>query len=124
SIRELFDQGTSIRQLTVTRPQVTAEKETDGRWNLGALIKRSTTVSQRSGPGRPIHMRSIEVTDGTITLRDPINFGAVHIPSVYDHLNLNFSLDYQPVAWKASFASASFTGTAPELRIQQLTGSI
>jgi autotransporter translocation and assembly factor TamB len=124
SIRELIDRGTSIRRIRVVRPRVVAEKEPDGRWNLGALIKRSTRVSQRSGPGRPIHIRSIEVTGGTISLLEPISFGAVHIPSVYDDLNLNFSLDYQPVAWKASFADASFNGTAPDLRIKRLAGSI
>jgi len=124
SIRELFDQGTSIRQIRIAHPRVVAEKEADGGWNLGALIKRSTRVSQRTGPGRPIHIRSIEVTDGAITLREPISFGAVHIPSLYDDLDLDFSLDYQPVAWKASFANASFTGKAPDLRINSLAGSI
>jgi len=124
SIRELIDRGTSIRQIRVIRPRVVAAKEPDGRWNLGALIKRSTRVAQRTGPGRPIHIRSIEVTGGTISLVDPISFGAVHIPSVYDDLDLSLSLDYQPVAWKASFANASFTGTAPDLRIKKLVGSI
>src|SRR6476659_3205929 len=124
SIRELFDQGTSIRQIRIARPHVTVEKEADGRWNLGALIKRSTRVEQRSGPGRPIHIRSIEVSDGHISVLEPVNFGAAHIPTVYEDLDLNFSLDYQPVAWKASFAHASFKGKAPDLRINQLTGSI
>src|SRR4029450_5622687 len=68
SIRELFDQGPSIRQIRIARPRVVVEKEADGRWNLGALIKRTTRVSQRSGPGRPIHMRSIEVSDGHISV--------------------------------------------------------
>jgi autotransporter translocation and assembly factor TamB len=124
SIRELFDQGTSIRAIRVARPRVVAEKEADGRWNLGALIKRSTRVAARSGPGRPIHLRSIEVSDGTVSVLDPINFGAAHIPTVYEDLDVKFALDYQPVAWKASFVSASFTGKAPDLRISQLTGSI
>ena len=124
SIRELFDQGTSIREIRIARPRVVAEKEADGRWNLGALIKRSTRVSTRSGPGRPIHLRSIEVSDGIISLLDPISFGAAHIPTVYEDLDLKFALDYQPVAWKASFDSASFTGKAPDLRIGQLSGSI
>ena len=124
SIRELFDQGTSIRQIRIARPHVVVEKEADGRWNLGALIKRSTRVSQRSGPGRPIHIRSIEVSDGHVSVLEPVSFGAAHIPTVYEDLDLNFSLDYQPVAWKASFANASFKGKAPDLRINQLTGSI
>ena len=124
SIRELFDQGTSIRQIRIARPHVVVEKEADGRWNLGALIKRSTRVEQRSGPGRPIHIRSIEVSDGHISVLEPVSFGAAHIPTVYEDSDLNFALDYQPVAWKASFANASFKGKAPDLRINQLTGSI
>src|SRR5437773_4199669 len=86
SIRELIDKGTSIRQIRLARPHVVAEKEADGRWNLGALIKRSTQVAQRTGPGRPIHLQSIEVSDGTISLGEPITFGAAHVPTVYGGL--------------------------------------
>src|SRR5262245_7583737 len=124
NIRELFEQGTSIRQIRIARPQVLVEKEADGRWNLGALIRRSTRVSQRTGPGRPIHIRSIEVSDGKVIVKEPVSFGAAHIPTEYEDLDLNFSLDYQPVAWKASFAHASFKGKAPDLRINQMTGSM
>src|SRR5262245_13564816 len=124
SIRELFTEGTSIREIRVARPRVIAEKEPDGRWNLGALIKRSTQVAERRGPGRPIHLRSIIVSDGRITLKDPISFGAVHIPSEYEDLDLDFSLDYRPVAWKASFAHASFKGSAPDFRLNRMAGSI
>jgi hypothetical protein len=124
SIRELIDKGTSIRRIRLARPHVVAEKGPDGRWNLGALIRRTTRVAQRTGPGRPIHFGSIEVSDGSVTVKDPIAFGAAHIPTVYEDLDLNFALDYRPVAWKASFAHASFTGTAPDLRIAELTGSI
>ena len=124
SIRELFEGGTSIRRIRLARPHVVAEREPDGRWNLGALIKRNATVERRRGPGRPIHIEAIEVSDGTVSVLDPISFGAAHIPSVYNDLDLNFTLDYQPVAWKASFTHASFTGTAPDLRLSELTGSI
>src|SRR5438094_389200 len=124
SIRELFDKGTSIREIRLARPHVAAEKEADGRWNLGALIKRSTRVAQRSGPGRPIHIQAIEVSDGTISLGEPITFGAAHIPTVYSDLDASFSLDYQPVNWHAVFANVSFTGTAPDLRVARLVGSI
>src|SRR5262249_26210857 len=124
SIRELFSEGTSIREIRIARPHVIAEKEPDGRWNLGALIRRTTQVAERRGPGRPITLRSIQVTDGSVSLREPISFGAVHIPSEYKDLDLDFSLDYRPVAWKASFAHASFIGTAPDLQINRLAGSI
>src|SRR5207247_2205555 len=93
SIRELFDKGTSIREIRLARPHVVAEKEADGRWNLGALIKRSTRVAERTGPGRPIRLQSIEVSDGTISLSEPIALGAAHIPTVYTDLDLQFSLD-------------------------------
>ena len=55
SIRELFDQGTSIRQIRIARPHVVVEKEADGRWNLGALIKRIPHESLRRNLQRRRH---------------------------------------------------------------------
>ena len=43
SIRELFSQGVTIRRVRLTRPQVVgAARWPDGRWDLGALVKRES----------------------------------------------------------------------------------
>src|SRR5262245_40865601 len=38
SIRELFEQGTSIRHIRLERPHVVAQRQPDGRWDVSALI--------------------------------------------------------------------------------------
>jgi autotransporter translocation and assembly factor TamB len=124
SIRELVSQGTSIRRIRLARLHVVAQKQPDGRWNLGALIKRTAREGQVRGPGRPIHFDSIEISDGIVSVLDPVMLGPAHVPLEYHDLDVSFAFDYQPVAWHAAFENASFTAAAPDLRVSRLTGGI
>lgn len=124
SIRELFEQGTSIRRIRLERPQVVARRQEDGRWDLAALVKREARQEERTGPGRPIHILSIEVTDGTIELHDAVRFGAAHVPTRYKALNTTLSFDYEPVTWRLTLADMSWVGGAPDLTIERLAGGI
>src|SRR6185436_14691699 len=72
SIRELTQAGTVVRRIRLTHPQVTARRQTDGRWNLAALVKREVQENERTGPRRPIEIQSIEVIDGSVVLKDPM----------------------------------------------------
>jgi len=91
SIRELFQQGVVIRSLRLTRPYVVGAKMPDGRWDLGALVKRDSREQTRTGPNRPIEIQSIEVIDGRISLQDPLDFGPAHVPTDFQQLNARFS---------------------------------
>jgi autotransporter translocation and assembly factor TamB len=124
SLRELFASGTTIKRVHVVQPRVVARRQPDGRWDLAAIVKREARAGRLTGPGRPIHILSIEVTNGSIELRDPVAFGAVHLPARFDALNTSLSFDYQPVAWRLLFARMSWTGGAPDLTVTQLTGGI
>src|SRR5258708_6044455 len=42
SIRELLQPGVVIRRIRLTRPRIVAGKLPDGRWDLGALLKRES----------------------------------------------------------------------------------
>src|SRR5690349_1003834 len=95
SIRELVSNGTVIRSLTLDRPRIVAAREPDGRWNLGALVRRDTQRNQRTGPGRRIVISSIDINEGSVSLLDPLAFGAAHVPSRFEHLNTHFSFAYQ-----------------------------
>ena len=124
SIRELIDRGTSVRRIRLARPRVVVAREPDGRWNLGALIKRDTQQEERRGPGRPLHLMSIEVTDGHVVVREPLKFGAARPPTEYEDLDLALSFDYVPVDWQLVFSHASWKGHAPELTVGSLTGTV
>jgi len=124
SIRELVSNGTVIRSLSLDRPRIVAAREPDGRWNLGALIRRDTQRNQRTGPGRRIVISSIDINEGSVSLLDPLAFGAAHVPSRFEHLNTHFSFAYQPVTWTLDFAEASFSGTEPDLTVSRLSGAV
>ena len=123
SLRELWQNGTVIRRIRLTRPRVVGAKLADGRWNLGALVKRESRAEQRSGPGRAIEILSIEVVDGTVRLNDPLQFGAAHVPTDFEHLDATLSYSYRPVNWTLTFTNAAFVGRAPDLTITKLAGA-
>jgi hypothetical protein len=123
SLRELFDQGTSIRSLRVVRPRVSGGRQADGRWDLGALLNRDQTRPQGDRPRRPLRLRSIEVTDATIELRDPVAFGAAHVPARFASLAGRLSFDDDGFTRRVVFSELSWVGTKPDLTITGLTGS-
>ena len=124
SIRELFEPGLIIRHVRLTRPHVIVAKLADGRWNLGALVKRERRDRERSGPGRPIHVLAIEIVDGDVEFEGRPRARSVHAPSRYAPLNASFTYDYVPVTWKVNFARVSWAGDAEHLAMQQVSGGL
>jgi autotransporter translocation and assembly factor TamB len=122
NLRELFQKGVVIRSIRLTRPYVVGAKMTDGRWDLGALVKRDSREQNRSGPNRPIQIQSIEVIDGRISLQDPLDFGPAHVPTDFQQLNARFSFAYFPVRWTLNFEHVSWIGHAPDLSVNPLSG--
>ena len=123
SIQELFQKGVVIRSVRLTRPYVVGAKMADGRWDLGALVKRESREQDRTGPNRPIQIQSIEVIDGRISLQDPLDFGPAHVPTDFQQLNAVFSFAYFPVRWTLNFARVSWVGHAPDLSVSPVTGT-
>ncbi|HUR35783.1 MAG TPA: translocation/assembly module TamB domain-containing protein [Vicinamibacterales bacterium] len=124
SIRELISGGTLIRRLTLDRPTIVAAKEPDGRWNLTSLVRRDTQRNRASGPRRPISISAIEIRDGSVSLRDPLTFGAAHVPTSFQHLNTDLSFSYRPVTWTLDFTRAEFVGGSPDLTVTELAGTV
>ncbi|HEX3645185.1 MAG TPA: translocation/assembly module TamB domain-containing protein [Vicinamibacterales bacterium] len=122
SIRELFQHGVVIRSVRLTRPEVVGAKMPDGRWDLGALVKRESREQNRTGPNRPIEIQTIEVIDGRISLQDPLDFGPAHVPTDFQRLNARFSFVYVPVRWTLNFSNVSWVGHVPDLSVSPLTG--
>jgi hypothetical protein len=121
SIRELLQNGVVIQSVRLTRPYVAGAKTADGRWDLSALVKRESRENQRTGPGRPIEIQSIEVIDGHVSLHDPLDFGAAHVPTDFAALNGSLAFAYFPVRWRFTFNRLSWIGHAPDLTVTSLT---
>jgi autotransporter translocation and assembly factor TamB len=124
SIRELVQAGTVIRRVRLTRPRFTLSRQPDGRWDIAAIVKRERQEGERRGPGRPIEIQSVEITDGRVLLNDPLDFGAAHAPTDFDALDASFSFAYQPVRWRLDFKQIAWTGRRPELSMNRLSGGI
>jgi autotransporter translocation and assembly factor TamB len=120
SLRELWDGGTTIRRLVVTRPRIVADRGPDGRWNLGGLVRRDEPRSP--GPRRRIDIRAIEVSGAHVSLRDPLKFGAANVPTEFDSLKVSMSFSSSPERWTAAFDDASWVGRAPDLTVTRLAG--
>ena len=123
SIRELFATGTFIRRLRLVRPQVVARQD-DAKWNVASLLRREAPANESRGTARRISIRSIEVVDGDVTLRDPLTFGAVRVPSRFSRLNALFSLEYESAGLRLRFAEMSWEGDDANLTVNRLTGEI
>ena len=78
--------------------------------------------TEEDGPGRPLEIDKIEVFDGDIELHDPLDFGAVHAPTIYRKLNFTGAFVYAPVKWQLTFAKMSWIGGAPDLTVNSITG--
>jgi autotransporter translocation and assembly factor TamB len=126
SIRDLYTDGTAIRRLALGHLRVVGRKNPDGRWNLGSLVHRNSPPrpDEPSKPGRRITFESIELTDASVELIDPLTFGAAHVPSRFEDLNATFSFELQLPAWRLDFTNASFTGLAPDLQVTHLAGGV
>lgn len=124
SIRELFDRGTIIRRIRLARPRIVAEKLADGRWNLGALVKRDASSGRQRGPRRPILIRSIEVSDGSVAVHAPLRLGFAKLPTQVEDLDLNVSFSYDPVLWRLDIQHASWLGRAPDMSMRKLSGGV
>jgi uncharacterized protein involved in outer membrane biogenesis len=122
SIRELVQAGVVVRRVQVTRPRIVGSRQPDGRWDLGALVRRDAREQERTGPSRPIEVQSIEIIDGRISLHDPLDFGPAHVPTDFEALNAKFAFAYVPVRWKLTFDHVSWIGRAPDLSVQRLGG--
>jgi hypothetical protein len=122
SIRELVQAGVVVRRVQLTRPRIVGRRQPDGRWDLGALVRRDTREQERTGPSRPIEVQSIEIVDGRISLHDPLDFGPAHVPTEFEALNAKFAFAYFPVRWKLTFDHISWIGRAPDLSVQRLAG--
>ena len=122
SPRELWQNGTLIRRLVITRPRVQARREADGGWNLGRLVKRTAQEGERTGPGRPLRIEQLEVIDARVRLDSPLKFGPANVPTDFESLNISLSFAYTPVRWTLDFADASWVGRDPDLTVTRLAG--
>ncbi len=123
NIRELLGPGVVVRRVRLVRPRIVGARQADGRWDLGALVKREQPEAKRSGPGRPIEVQTIEIVDGEVHVKNPLDFGDAHAPTTFKSLNASLSFASVPERWGLTFNWMSWIGLQPALTVTGMTGT-
>lgn len=121
-LRELFRDGTSIRQVVLDRPRVVARQDSAGLWNLAHLLKPRSSPS--SGARRPFSIDAIEIHGGTMHWRSPLTVGAVRVPTVMTGIDGRLSIHTAPGTWTVGIDALSLAGDAPVLALRHIEGAI
>lgn len=123
-VRELTENGTTLRRLRLTHPVVSAGRDADGSWDVASLIRRDPNRPDRTTPRRPIRIEVLQVDDADVTLRTPVSVGAARLPSRFTGLDAELRISSGPTGWTLDVSRAAFSGTAPDLHVARLTGLI
>jgi autotransporter translocation and assembly factor TamB len=123
SVFDFLSRGIVINEIKLHQPVVAASRDSDG-WNLGRLIKSEEREADREGPGRPIALESIEITDGRVTIDDRAPAEGYRLPERIEGLNVRAAFHYEPVHYTVDLDHVGFRATGPELALETLSGTI
>jgi autotransporter translocation and assembly factor TamB len=123
NVLDFLGGGVVLDSIRLNRPVVRLEKNGDG-WNLGQLLKKQKKEADREGPGRPIAIGEIGVTDGTFVVDGPVGTSGVDTPSRIERLNARLGFEYDPVNYTVRIGHLSFLSPDRRFRLTDLSGTI
>jgi autotransporter translocation and assembly factor TamB len=124
SIFRLVSSGVVLDEIKLHQPSIVLERTKAG-WNLGQLVKEQAQEADREGPGRPISLPAIEITDGSMTIRDELaGTSGYTLPEQVRDLDVRASYEYAPVHYTVEVDHLSFSATSPEFTLGRLAGGI
>lgn len=133
-----------IDHIRLDRPVVLMKKEAGG-WNLGQLVKKQKQEKQRTGPGKPISIGEVGISDGTFIIdRGPVGTsgtgeagngtpagasgnaaaGGLALPREIQKIDARFSFKYEPVHYTLDIGHISLRGRDPDIALNDLSGRI
>jgi autotransporter translocation and assembly factor TamB len=123
SLFQLISSGIVLNELTLNQPTILLVRDASG-WNLARLVKAQEKEADREGPGRPISLPSIQITDGSVTIRDGVEGGAYRLPEQIRDLDVRAAYEYAPVHYTVTVDHLSFRATNPDLALGRLAGGL
>jgi translocation and assembly module TamB len=99
-------------------------RKTDRGWNIASLIKRQETEAEREGPGRPVSIGSIGISDGTLVIDDTTGTSGVNVPQRIQSLDAKLAFEYQPVNFTVAVDHVSFRAADPAVGLNSFSGRI
>ena len=123
NVFELLTKGMSVDEIRLDHPVVYLRREGD-TWELSRLVKQQQTEADRSGPGKPIALDAIEISDGAVAIDSPVGTSGVEVPKRFEHLDAKLSFKYEPVRYSIEITNISFRGNDPSIALNALSGGI
>lgn len=123
SVFRLVSSGMVMDEIKLAQPTVVLVRGPQG-WNVARLVREQEKEADREGPGTPISLPSIEITDGTVVIRDEGGLESVRLPERISDLDIKASYEYAPVHYTIGLDHVSFRAESPSLAMRQLTGGI
>jgi len=123
NVFQLISKGVYVDGIKIDRPVLQLERDGSGAWNVTRILKPQEQEADRQGPMRPISLKSVEVADASLEIRDQVAEG-VTVPRQIDDVDLKGRFEYAPVHYSVNVDHLSFRGRSPEVSLQQLTGKL
>jgi autotransporter translocation and assembly factor TamB len=120
---QLIASGLAIDQIRVNKPVVHLRRADDG-WSVARLIKKQEREAEREGPGVPLSIDRIEITDGSVIVDGPVDSAAVNVPNRFDQIDAMLSVRYEPVHYSLEISRLAFRASKPEIGLNALSGHL
>jgi len=123
NVFELISKGLSVNEIRVNQPVLYLRREGDS-WSISRLVKKQSAEANRSGPGQPIAIDAIGVSDGSVVIDGAVGTSGVEVPKRFDHLDAKLSFKYEPVRYSIDITHVSFRGSDPAIALNALSGGV
>src|SRR5436305_9448989 len=94
NVFELISRGLSVDNIRLDKPVIYLRREGD-TWSISKLVKKQQQEADRSGPGRPIAIEEIGISDGSVVVDGSVGTSGVDVPKRFDHLDAKFNFKYE-----------------------------
>ncbi len=123
NVFELLTRGLSVDNIRLDKPVIYLRRHGD-TWSLSRLVKKQETEAERSGPGRPVAIEDIGISDGAVVVEGPVGTSGVAVPKRFEHLDAKLSFKYEPVHYSVEITHVSFRGSDPAVALNALSGGV
>jgi hypothetical protein len=122
---DFVTRGIIIDAVRITGPQITLVRTREG-WNISTLVKAEQQEANRQGPGRPIQISNIGISDGRVTIDDRTASAsdAYKLPASIDRIDAAGDFAYQPVRMTVRLGHLSLRASDPALALNSLSGEV
>jgi autotransporter translocation and assembly factor TamB len=120
---ELVSKGLAVSRLTLDQPILHARHDRTG-WSVANVVKKEQSEADRQGPGRPMRIDDIGISNGSVILDDENPSGGVRIPKRVDRIDAKFTFAYEPIHYTVGITHVSFRASEPDLELNGLSGTV